>query len=273
MLYIIPTPIGNLQDITFRAVAVLKSCDYILCEDTRHSAVLLHHYEIATPLKSFHQWSEAKKEDPVIADLLEGKTVALISDAGTPSISDPGQRLIKRCVEEAIPVTALPGACAAIVALSCSGMPSDRFQFIGFLPRKSTELSKTLADIFFYPGTSICYESPHRLLNVLETINKIDPQKEIAVARELTKKFEEVQKGTAAALLAHFTASPPKGEFVLLIAGLDEMAADNWDSISPQEQMSHLEKVFGLPKKEALKLTAELRGISKKELYRQIHCD
>ena len=219
MLYLVATPIGNLGDITFRAVEILKSCDYILCEDTRHSLRLLQHYSIQKPLISYHMFNEASREQKVIADLEAGKNIALISDAGTPGIADPGMRLVKKCRDENLKVEAIPGACAAIQAITCSGMSTERFQFWGFLPKTSGRLQTQLEDILKYPGTTICYETPHRLLKVLEVLKRLAPERKICVARELTKKFEEVLSGTPSELLLEWKNRSVKGEIVLLIKG------------------------------------------------------
>src|ERR1700733_30336 len=162
MLYVIATPIGNLSDITYRAVQTLQSCDYILCEDTRHSLALLRHYQIRKPLTSLHKFNESKKQQAIVEDLHRGQTIGLISDAGTPAISDPGSWLIQRCLEEKIRVIPIPGASALTTALSCSGLNTERFQFCGFLPKKASELKKCLQELLAYPGTTVCYESPHR---------------------------------------------------------------------------------------------------------------
>lgn len=217
MLYLVATPIGNLGDITFRAIEVLKSCDYILCEDTRHSLRLLQHYSIQKHLISYHMFNEASREQKIIDDIQAGKTVALITDAGTPGIADPGMRIVKRCREENLKVEAIPGPCAAILAISCSGMSTERFQFVGFLPRTSGRLQRELGEILTYPGTTICYESPHRLLKVLEMLKQIAPDRKISVARELTKKFEEVRTGIPSELLQEWKNRSVKGEIVLLI--------------------------------------------------------
>lgn len=218
MLYLIATPIGNLNDITLRAIETLKSCDLVLCEDTRHSRKLTSHYNISTPLKSYHKFNEAKMENIVIELLQAGKSIALISDAGTPGISDPGARLVKLCRERGLPVTSLPGPCAAITALTLSGLDTERFQFVGFLPKKKSELKAILQECCRYPGTTIAYESPHRLKNVLSLIQEMAPSKRVSVARELTKIYEELQTGTAAELLLRWQESEVKGEIVLLIA-------------------------------------------------------
>jgi 16S rRNA (cytidine1402-2'-O)-methyltransferase len=219
MLFLVATPIGNLGDITFRAVEVLKSCDYILCEDTRHSLRLLQHYSIQKPLISYHMFNEASREQKIVDDIQAGKMVALISDAGTPGIADPGMRLVKRCRKEELKIEAIPGSCAAILAITCSGLSTERFQFVGFLPRTSGRLQRVLEEILTYPGTTICYETPHRLVKVLELLSRIAPEQTICVARELTKKFEEVRTGTPSELLMEWKNRSVKGEIVLLISG------------------------------------------------------
>jgi len=218
MLYLIATPIGNLGDLTHRAIETMREADYLLCEDTRYSLRLLTHYGIHKPLKSFHAFNEAKKEDPIIADLKNGSKVCLLTDAGTPGISDPGHRLVARCRKEQIPVTSLPGPCAAITALSLSSFSSERFQFVGFLPRKSAQMQRLFLELLDYPGTSICYESPYRLVKALQILASLQTSHRVAVARELTKTFEEYREGTAQELLAHFEKKGVKGEIVLLIS-------------------------------------------------------
>lgn len=270
MLFLVATPIGNLGDITMRAIETLKACDYILCEDTRHSRPLLDHYGIQKPAKSFHKFNEALKEDAIIHDLKEGKQVALISDAGTPGISDPGAKLVKRCLEEGIAVTAIPGPCAAVVGLSCSGLDTNRFQFFGFLPRKAGELRRTLQEILTYPGTTICYESPHRLQDVLKCLQEIAPQRQIAVARELSKKFEELLRGTPQEVLAHFTDGV-KGEIVLMISGEKHAASADWEALSPEEHVALLEKEYHLSRHDAIKMAAEIRGVPKRTIYNRFH--
>ncbi|NGX43000.1 MAG: Ribosomal RNA small subunit methyltransferase I [Chlamydiae bacterium] len=270
MLYLVATPIGNLDDISYRAVETLKSCDYILCEDTRHSKILLNHYGISKPLKSFHQFSEAYKEKQIIQDLNNGKNIALISDAGTPGISDPGERLVKRCREEELDVTAIPGACAAIVALSSSGFDTRRFQFLGFLPRKMGELKQTLLDVLRYPGTSICYESPKRVEKVLQLLKELAPERVLTIARELTKKFEEMRQGNAEELLTYFASHPLKGEIVILFSESLDEALIKWEKLTPEEHVKELQDTYHLTKKEAIKLAAELRGIPKRNIYQQV---
>lgn len=271
MLYLVATPIGNLSDITFRAIETLKAVDYVLCEDTRHSLSLLKHYDIQKPLKSFHKFNESFKEDGVIEDLLSGKTIALISDAGTPGISDPGSQLVQQCVSQNIPVVAIPGACAAITAISCSGLSTDRFQFYGFLPKKAGELREVLQDLLMYPGTSICYESPHRLLDVLEMLIELAPERSLVVGRELTKKFEEMQRGTATELLALWKDRTVLGEIVLLIAGQTKKMTTDWSALTPDEHVALLQNDYNLSKNDAIKMAAELRGVPKRTIYNAVH--
>lgn len=271
MLYLVATPIGNLGDISQRAIDVLQACEYILCEDTRHTLPLLTHFNIRKPLKSFHQYNETLKEDAIIADLKKGISIALVTDAGTPGISDPGSKLVQRCVEEELEVVAVPGACAAIVALSCSGLDTDRFQFFGFLPRKAGDLRRTLQEILTYPGTTICYESPFRLLDVLQALRELAPTRQIAVARELTKKFEEIRRGTSEEQLTYWTEHPVKGEVVLLIAGDHQPLTHDWQQLTPAEHVALLEQTYQLSHRDAIKMAAELRGVPKRTIYNSLH--
>ena len=271
MLFLVATPIGNLSDMSFRAIETLKTCDYILCEDTRHSGILLHHYEIQKPLKSYHKFNEASKAESILEDLKSGKQICLISDAGTPGISDPGADLVKLCIEQCIQVTAIPGPCAAIQALSCSGLPTERFQFWGFLARKDNDLKQELHGILSYPGTTVCYESPHRLLNVLELIQAIEPQRLLVVGRELTKKFEELVRGTASMLLERWEKGPVKGEIVLLISPASSDNQQDWSAWTPEEHVQWIQETYALGWKEAIKLAADLRGVPKRQIYQQLH--
>lgn len=271
MLYLVATPIGNLSDITFRAIEVLQTCDYILCEDTRHSLILLQHYHIHKPLKSYHKFNEAAQADRILQDLQAGKQICLLSDAGTPGISDPGADLVKLCVEHNLSITAIPGPCAAIQALSCSGLPTDRFQFWGFLPKKEGELKRDLQTIFAYQGTTICYESPHRLLKVLELIHTLQSERLLVIARELTKKFEEIVRGTATQLLAHWQEKTLKGELVLLISPPSEEQQHDWSAWTPEEHVLWIQETYTTSRKEAIKLAAELRGVPKRQIYQLFH--
>jgi 16S rRNA (cytidine1402-2'-O)-methyltransferase len=271
MLYLIATPIGNLKDITLRAIEVLKACDYILCEDTRHSRPLLQHYEIDKPLKSFHKFNEKSRHASILEDLSAGKTIGLISDAGTPGIADPGATLVQQCREEGLAVSAIPGPCAAITGLTLSGLNTERFQFVGFLPKTATKLRATLTELLEYPGTSICYESPYRLLKTIEMIQTLDTNRLLVVTRELTKKFEEIVRGDSAALLAHFTTNPLKGEFVLLIEGKSGFESDDLAKLQPEDHVQRLMDTLHLSLNEAIKQTAQARGVPKREIYNRIH--
>lgn len=270
MLYLVATPIGNLADITLRALETLKTCDYILCEDTRHSLALLSHYAIQKPLKSYHKFSDASEIEKILQDLISGSTLSLISDAGTPGISDPGTHLVQQCIERGIAVTAIPGACAAITALCCSGLNTDRFQFFGFLPRKAGELKQALQEILIFPGTTICYEAPNRLLDALQTLHTLAPNRKIVVGRELTKKFEEMQRGVASELISYWETNPLKGEIVLLIAGEKPLASEEWETLSAEEHVAFLEKTYHLSRQEAIKMAAKMRGVPKRDIYNKI---
>lgn len=270
LLYLVATPIGNLADITFRAIEILKQCDYLLCEDTRHTKLLLSHYSIDKPLKSFHKFNEKLKENQIIHDLKTGLSVALVSDAGTPGISDPGEKLVQRCVEEDISVTAIPGPCAAIIGLVCSGFDTNRFQFYGFLPKKTGELRHQLQEILTYPATTICYESPHRLLDVLKCLAELSPERKIVVARELTKKFEEIKRGTAEELLSYWQEKTVKGEIVLIISGEEKKQNLEWENLSAEEHVAYLEKTYKLSHREAIKMAAEIRGVPKRDIYNKL---
>lgn len=261
MLYLIATPIGNLKDITYRAVEILQSCDYILCEDTRHSQTLLKHYGIDKPLKSFHQFNEKSREEEILADLKAGKTLAVVSDAGTPGICDPGEALVCRCRQEGVAVSAVPGPCAWVTALTLSRMNKEKAQFIGFLDLKE------LPYLLSYPGTTVCYEAPHRIVSTLEAVAKLDPQRHVCVMRELTKAFEECLEGAASELTAHFKRTPPRGEMVLLIAGY----TFNFKELSEIEHVKALQTQFHLSLADAIKTAAELRGVPKRTIYNLFH--
>lgn len=270
MLYLVATPIGNLKDMTFRAIEILQNCDYILCEDTRHSLKLLSHYQIQKTLRSYHEHNEKQRSAEVVTDLLAGKNIALITDAGSPGISDPGTVLVQACREAGIEVQGIPGACAAIVAISTSGLPTNRFQFIGFLPRKLSELQRSLQEALSYTGTTIFYESPQRIIATLNVINELSPLRIIAVAKELTKTYEKHFSGTAAAILKNWTNEELRGEFILMIKG--ECQAENlWEELSPQEHVVFLENTYQMSRQDAIKLAAKLRGVSKRDIYNLFH--
>ncbi|MFL6541965.1 MAG: 16S rRNA (cytidine(1402)-2'-O)-methyltransferase [Chthoniobacterales bacterium] len=218
MLYVIATPIGNLNDITLRALEVLRAVDVIAAEDTRHSGNLLRHFEIQKPLVSFHEHNEAMRTAQLIERLAAGENVALITDAGTPALSDPGGRLIAACIKRDLAFTILPGASAILTALVGSGFSADEFYYGGFLPPKSGGRERELRKAAAREVTSVLFESPHRLLKTLAACVEIMPERPLCVARELTKKFEEFRRGGPAELLAHYTAHPPKGEITLVIS-------------------------------------------------------
>lgn len=219
-LYVVPTPVGNLEDMSFRAIRILKEADIILAEDTRTSGILLKHFEINTPMMSHHKFNEHQQVDAVVKRILGGQTVALISDAGTPAISDPGFLLVRACTEQNVTVECLPGATAFVPALVNSGLPNDRFCFEGFLPVKKGRQTK-LTQLAEETRTMIFYESPFRLVKTLSQLAEfLGADRKASVSREISKMFEETQRGTLTELAAHFTAKPPKGEIVIIVAGL-----------------------------------------------------
>ena len=220
MLYVVATPIGNLGDITVRALQVLKSVDVVAAEDTRHSGMLLKHFEIKKPLLSYHEHNEAMRTAQLVERLTADENVALITDAGTPALSDPGARLIRACIERGLPLTIIPGPSSILAALVGSGFSTERFYFGGFLPVKSGQRERELRATAERGETTIFFESPYRLTKTLAVCTGIMPDRQLCVARELTKKFEEFRHGIASKLLAHYEAHPPKGEIVLVISQL-----------------------------------------------------
>ena len=220
MLFIVGSPIGNLNDITLRALSVLKEVNLVAAEDTRRSSILLKHFEISKPLVSFHEHNEARRTSELIEKMRAGEKIALITDAGMPSISDPGYRIVRACIENEIRVEVIPGPSAVLTALVASGLPTDRFYFGGFLPVKSGQRERELGFALAREVTSVYFESPHRIIRSLEVIAKADPSRVLCVARELTKHFEEYRRGDASSVLAHYAAHPPKGEITLLIGSV-----------------------------------------------------
>lgn len=220
MLYVVSTPIGNLGDITLRALEVLKSVDLIAAEDTRHSGMLLKHFEIKKPLLSYHQHNEAMRAAQLVEHLATGEEVALITDAGTPGLSDPGARLIRECIKRGLPFMIVPGPSSILAALVGSGFSTEKFCFRGFLPVKSGRRERELRAAVDREETTIFFESPYRLTKTLAACIEITPDRQLCIARELTKKFEEFRRGTASELWAHYQAHPPKGEIVLIISAL-----------------------------------------------------
>ena len=235
-LYVVPTPIGNLEDITLRAINVLKEVDFILAEDTRTTSHLLRHLGIDKPMHSHHKFNEHATVGRVAESIAAGRDVALVSDAGTPGISDPGFLLVRKCVEEGIEVVTLPGATALIPAVVQSGFPCDRFCFEGFLPQKKGRL-KRLQELALEPRTLVLYESPYRVVKCLEQIAEVfGAERRVAVVREITKKFEETVRGTVSEALDHFKAHEPKGEFVIVVAGYDPKAEKESDDTDTDEE-------------------------------------
>jgi 16S rRNA (cytidine1402-2'-O)-methyltransferase len=218
-LYLVATPIGNLEDITLRALRVLRECDVVAAEDTRRTGQLLKHFEISKPLLSYFQFNEAKRSEEIIERLKRGEKVALVTDAGTPGISDPGERVVRAAVAAGQRVEAVPGPCALVAALTASGLATDEFHFIGFLPHKSGQRRKQLEALKSFAGTLALYESPYRIEKLLGELNEVFPDRTLVLARELTKKFEEFLRGTPAELLALVAKRSLKGEFVVLVSG------------------------------------------------------
>jgi 16S rRNA (cytidine1402-2'-O)-methyltransferase len=219
MLYVVATPIGNLGDITLRALEVLKSVDLVAAEDTRHSGMLLKHFGIKKAFISYHEHNEAMRTPQLIERLTQGESVALITDAGTPGLSDPGARLVRECIKRELPLTIIPGPSSIVTALIGSGFLTDQFSFRGFLPVKSGQRERELRAAADLPGTVIFFESPYRITKTLAVCADVMPDRQLCVARELTKRFEEFRRGTASELLTHYDAHPPKGEIVLVISG------------------------------------------------------
>jgi len=225
MLFLVGSPIGNLGDITFRALEVLKKVNIVAVEDTRRSSILLKHYEIGKPLISFHEHNEAKRTSELIKRLRSGESIALLTDAGMPSISDPGYRLVRASIESGIRIEVIPGPSAVLTALVGSGLPTDRFYFGGFLPVKSGQRQRELVAALAREFTSVYFESPHRIVRSLEVISSVEPTRLVCVARELTKQFEEYQRGAASVVLAHYVTHPPRGEITFLIGGSKRLTA------------------------------------------------
>ena len=268
VLYIVSTPIGNLEDITLRAVRVLREADLIACEDTRHTRKLLDHFEINTPTISYHEHNEAARATELIERIESGANIALVSDAGTPLVSDPGYRLVAAALAAGVTVVPVPGPSAATAALAASGLATDSFRFCGFLPPKPTQRRKTLEQLKPETCTSIFYETPHRILEALEDVAAVMGARPVVIARELTKLHEEFLRGTAAELRTQLAARPSvKGEFTLLI-GKSEEPADASDT-PVEEAVRELERE-GLSRMDAIKQVAKTRGLSKREVYRLV---
>ena len=270
-LYLCATPIGNLKDITGRVLETLGAVSLIACEDTRVSRKLLAHYGIETPVTSYHEHNAAAKGAVLLEKLFAGEDIALITDAGTPAISDPGERLVRECIENGIAVTSLPGPAALITALTLSGLPARRFVFEGFLPREKKEKEEVLESLAGERRTIIFYEAPHRLLQTLKTLYETLGDRKIAVCRELTKKFETVDHTTLAGALETIDPESVRGEYVLVLAGAaeDEVREQKGAWFKDLTVAEHVAKyeADGYPRKEAMRLCAKDRGVSRRDIY------
>lgn len=274
-LYLCATPIGNLEDITYRVLRTLKEVDLIAAEDTRNSIRLLNHFEIKTPMTSYHEYNKIDKAYQLVAKMREGKNIALITDAGTPGISDPGEDIVRICYEEGIPVTSLPGAAACITALTMSGLPTRRFAFEAFLPKDKKEHQAVLEELKTETRTIIIYEAPHHLVRTLQELSDaLGGDRRLTICRELTKRHEEKLQMTLADSLSYYEVNEPRGEYVLIIAGRsrEEMKKEEqagWEALSLEEHMAHYESQ-GIDRKEAMKRVAKDRGGSKRDIYQAL---
>jgi len=271
MLYLCATPIGNLEDVTLRVLRILKEADVVAAEDTRQSIKLLNHYEIKTPLVSYHEHNKYEKTPVLIQRMLKGETIALVTDAGTPAISDPGEDLVRACYEAGIPVTSLPGPAAVITALTLSGMPARRFTFEGFLPVDKKERKEVLDRLAKTTCTTIFYEAPHRLVKTLKLLSERLGDRKVTVCRELTKRHETAFQSTLEGAVAYYEANDPKGECVIVIAGrsreeIRQEEKARWEDMSIEDHMEHYISQ-GLDRKEAMKKVAKDRGVQKREIY------
>ncbi len=271
MLYLCATPIGNLEDITTRVVRTLKEADLIAAEDTRNSLKLLNYFDIHTPLTSYHEYNRIEKGKELIEKMHAGARVALITDAGTPAISDPGEDLVRMAMEEGIPVTAMPGACACITALTVSGLPTRRFCFEAFLPTEKKERGQILEELRTETRTIVLYEAPHRLVRTLKDLFEVLGNRRVTLCRELTKKHESILATTLQGALSCYQEEDPRGEYVLVIEGRsrDEMEREeqeSWGSLTISEHVALYESQ-GLDRKGAMKQAAKDRGLTKREIY------
>jgi 16S rRNA (cytidine1402-2'-O)-methyltransferase len=273
-LYLCATPIGNLEDITFRVIRTLKEVDLIAAEDTRHSIKLLNHFEIKTPMTSYHEFNKIDKGKYLVEQLKAGLTIALITDAGTPGISDPGEELVKMAYEAGIEVTSLPGPAACITALTLSGLSTRRFVFEAFLPADKKEKQKVLKELQNETRTIIIYEAPHRLVKTLTELQEALGERPITLVRELTKKYETAFRTTLSGAITRYKEEDPKGECVIVIEGrhpgdIEKESREQWMSLTVQEHMDiYLSK--DMDKKEAMKAVAVDRGVSKREIYQML---
>lgn len=273
-LYLCATPIGNLEDITLRVLRVLEEVDLIAAEDTRNSIKLLNHYEIKTPMTSYHEFNKIEKAYQLVEKLQEGMNIALITDAGTPGISDPGEELVKIAYEAGVEVTSLPGPAACITALTLSGLSTRRFAFEAFLPKDKKERKRILEELQKETRTIILYEAPHHLIKTLEELWENLGNRRITLCRELTKKYEEGQRTTIDEVLEYYKDKEPRGEYVLVLEGktkeeVEEERKKEWEPLSLEEHMQLYEQK-GISHKEAMKLVAKDRGVSKRDIYQAL---
>lgn len=274
ILYLCATPIGNLEDITLRVLRILKEVDLIAAEDTRNSIKLLNHFDIKTPMTSYHEYNKVEKAKRLIDKLQEGMNIALITDAGTPGISDPGEELVKMCYEAGVEVTSLPGAAACITALTLSGLSTRRFAFEAFLPSDKKERQAVLKEMVAETRTMVVYEAPHRLLRTLRELLEVLGNRNVTVCRELTKKYETAFVTTIEKATAYYESTEPKGECVLVIEGrsrqeMKEEEQAKWEEMSIEDHMEYYQSQ-GIDKKEAMKSVAKDRGIPKREVYQAL---
>ena len=273
-LYLCATPIGNLEDITYRVLRTLKEVDLIAAEDTRNSIKLLNHFDIHTPMTSYHEYNKIEKAEVLIRKMQEGTNIALITDAGTPGISDPGEDLVRMCYEAGIEVTSLPGPAACITALTLSGLPTRRFAFEAFLPSDKKERQAVLAELVNETRTIILYEAPHRLLKTLNELLEVLGNRKMTLCRELTKKHETAFASTIEDILKFYETQEPKGECVLVIEGksraeLVQEERARWEEMTIEEHME-VYLAQGMDKKEAMKAVAKDRGVSKRDIYQAL---
>ncbi|EIE3876568.1 16S rRNA (cytidine(1402)-2'-O)-methyltransferase [Staphylococcus pseudintermedius] len=271
-LYLVGTPIGNLEDMTFRAIYTLQHVDLIACEDTRVTKKLCHHFEITTPLKSYHDHNKEQETETLIDMLVAGKTIALVSDAGLPLISDPGYELVVRAREQGVTVVPIPGPNAGLTALMASGLPSFTYTFLGFLPRKSRDKTALLETRMYQDSTLLLYESPHRVKDTLEVIAQIDAERTVTLGRELTKKFEQITTAPVTSLLEQLeTDIPLRGEFVVIIEGATPIEETVWfETLSVEDHVTHYIDE-GMKPKAAIKKVAQEREMSSKTVYNIFH--
>lgn len=274
-LYLCATPIGNLGDMTPRVIETLQEVDVIAAEDTRNSIKLLNHFDIHTPMTSYHEYNKVEKAHQLIGQLMNGQNIALITDAGTPAISDPGEVLVKMCLENGITVTSLPGPAACITALTLSGLSTRRFCFEGFLPTDKKEKKEILTELSQETRTIILYEAPHHLIRTLEELYQALGERRVTLCRELTKRFETVFPTTLSEALKYYETEEPRGEYVLVLEGRSreekrQESIASWEAMTIEEHMAHYEEL-GMDSKSAMKQVAKDRGVGKREIYQYLH--